>query len=528
MKKSIKTMAVLLSVMAVAQCFCGCGKKTEGATTVSSASSSSEAGQVAGVSQESKSASINNLVNHMTENELSKVTEGPLTVLDEPWNKQKEEDDVLKNYQDGVYFEIWEKEDMLRDIKENPEAYAGWTDEEMEEYKEMFVPYIRGYVVDGRHYGTMISGPLKEEDGIGWYSVLEGDTLTTKEIKDLQELKDKLPAILEEYRKDEYKYFYFGKDIDEEMWAKDIIRIFEAKQDKSYKILPFGISEKIADEKMLNMGNQEEDLSWELDKDAVGAIKDQVVEYTFYDEELDRSFVVHVALPFGYDQTKTYPAIVLTDAVWRFNDTAKLLSEMEAGRAEPQIVISIGQDYSICNSDNVERAAVFCDGKDKFLDFITDNLMPYLGEKYAIDNENSTLFGHSLGGVFTHYALFNSDRYENQPFGKYIIGSPAYWSPYSREMSDYAEQAKDYGYFDRNRTMGKSAFITAGSEEDEDYQEYFQDGDSTTESIAHLAERINAHCSEGQPMAQAKLYKSHHYQYIPEMLVEYADGKTGA
>ena len=75
--------------------------------------------------------------------------------------------------------------------------------------------------------------------------------------------------------------------------------------------------------------------------------------------------------------------------------------------------------------------------------------------------------------------------------------------------------------------MGKSAFITAGSDEDEDYQEYFQDGDSTTESIAHLAERINAHCSEGQPMAQAKLYKSHHYQYIPEMLVEYADGKTG-
>ena len=75
--------------------------------------------------------------------------------------------------------------------------------------------------------------------------------------------------------------------------------------------------------------------------------------------------------------------------------------------------------------------------------------------------------------------------------------------------------------------MGKSAFITAGSDEDEDYQEYFQDGDSTTESIAHLAERINAHCDPGSPAAVSKLYKSHHYQYIPEMLVEYADGKTG-
>ncbi|MBR3033559.1 MAG: hypothetical protein IKH92_11135 [Clostridiales bacterium] len=45
MKKTIKAVAVLLSVMAVAQCFCGCGKKTEGTT---SSSASSEAGQVAG------------------------------------------------------------------------------------------------------------------------------------------------------------------------------------------------------------------------------------------------------------------------------------------------------------------------------------------------------------------------------------------------------------------------------------------------------------------------------------------------
>ena len=43
--------------------------------------------------------------------------------------------------------------------------------------------------------------------------------------------------------------------------------------------------------------------------------------------------------------------------------------------------------------------------------------------------------------------------------------------------------------------------------------------------ILHLAERLNAHCDSESPMAEAKLYKSHHYQYIPEMLVEYVDSR---
>ena len=91
-------------------------------------------------------------------------------------------------------------------------------------------------------------------------------------------------------------------------------------------------------------------------------------------------------------------------------------------------------------------------------------------------------------------------------------------------MSDYSEQANDYGYLNRNDTITKRVFITAGSDEDEDYAEYFEDGDSTTESIVHLAERINSKCDPASPMAKEKLYKSHHYQYIPDMLIEYVDG----
>lgn len=517
MKNTKKIITLALCTTLVAQCFCGCkGKKKEVAKTETDTVSQAD---ISSAKEPAK------LKNHMTEKELASVTEGPLTVLDEPWTEKDASDSIAASYSDGVYLEIWNKEDMIDQMEEHPEYFDGWTEEDKEQAIENFSPYIEGFIVDGRAYGSMIIPGIGEDGWYGWYLEFDGSQFASKEIKDLSDLKSKLPDILKEYQKKDYQYVFIAEDLDEETMKNDIIRVFEAYQEKTYKELPVGTRNEIADAYMMNKFQQEEDLSWELDKDKIEMIKDQVTEYTIYDAELDRKLVVHVALPKGFDGTsETLPALVLTDAVWRFNDIEKLLKEMEEGRAEPQILISIGQDYKICNSDNMERSALFCEGKDKFLDFITDNLMPYLSEKYSIDYANSTLFGHSLGGVFAHYALCNSDRYENQPFGCYIIGSPAFWSPYSREMSDYADHANDYGFFDRNDTITKRVFITAGSDEDEDYAEYFEDGDSTTESIVHLAERINAKCDPASPMAKDKLYKSHHYQYIPDMLIEYVDG----
>ena len=147
--------------------------------------------------------------------------------------------------------------------------------------------------------------------------------------------------------------------------------------------------------------------------------------------------------------------------------------------------------------------------------------MPYLTENYNIDCANSTLYGHSDGGVFTHNAVFNSDRYENQPFGHYIIGSPALWGLYHYNLDNNMtndDVLNDYGYFDRNETLDKTIFLCAGSLEDPDYEQNYREGDDTTlEGVAKLKERLEAH---GVDLTH-KLYESHHYQYIPEMLVEY-------
>ena len=193
---------------------------------------------------------------------------------------------------------------------------------------------------------------------------------------------------------------------------------------------------------------------------------------------------------------------------------------MEEGRAEPQILVTIGFGYDTDGWDNTVRANVFCDHKKEFLDFITDDLMPYLSENYRIDPENSTLFGHSQGGVFTHYAAFNYDLYENRPFKNYIIGSPTFWTPYLTEVPGYEAYADEYGYFERNSSYDRNLLITAGTLEDEDYKDFYGDNDSTLEGITHLTERLDAH---NVTTYQVKTYESHHSDYVSEMLKEYLD-----
>lgn len=286
------------------------------------------------------------------------------------------------------------------------------------------------------------------------------------------------------------------------------IRAWEAIINKSYVELEYGTTEKYL----------YQDCVWEIEHDATKEIADFVKEISIYDEELDTNFIVHVTLPPDFDPEKTYPAFVLTDGVWRFGNHPALRKEMENGNAGDALLVSIGYDYSMNGMDDTNRKKYFCEKDKEFLDFITDNLMPYLGEQYNVDFSNSTLYGHSLGGTFAHYAVFNSDKYENQPFGNYIIGSPAFWSPGFLPYANLSEVKSEYGYFDRNDTLDKRIFICAGADEDPVYEEYYGDNDSTLEGVENLTKRLESY---GFTNFECKLYPgSGHYEFIPEMLNE--------
>ncbi len=494
------------------------------------------------------------LTNHMTDKELQNTQAGGLTVFDHEQKKIPE---------DGVWFEVWTPEqtkDYWSHYIENHPNDSYITEEEIQEIIDsvdsmnsdmIHSAYVDGqmilsalpslyydggeiiysgnytYMTDesGTYYLDENGNKITEEEynkktEISWetdengfhYFDRYGNEITEEEafqtaglhkVADFDELKELIHKDIE--------YFALSGTIDEnevEAEYQRTIRAWEAVINKSYGELEFGTTEN-----QLGMVPV-----WEIDHDATVEIAEFVSEISIYDEELDTNFIVHVTLPHDYDSEKTYPAYVLTDGVWRFGNHPELRKEMENGKASDVLLVSIGYDYSINGMDDENRVKYFSKNNKEFLDFITDNLMPYLGEQYNIDFGNSTLYGHSLGGTFTHYAVFNSDRYENQPFGNYIIGSPVFWSPGFLPYSNASEYRTEYGYFDRNETLDKRIFICAGEDEDPVYEEYYGNNDSTLEGVENLTKRLESY---GFTNFECKLYPdSGHYEFIPEMLKE--------
>lgn len=432
------------------------------------------------------------LVNKMTETERSRVSKHALTLLDEPVNPAEAEHKVSLLY---VPIPTESSAESAEDVSYNLYVF-----------------------IDGIRFYDGIWMPEYDENGMS-FTVYGYNEETGEEYEE----ENVTCATFEEYldwAKENYKKTggYSDDFIESRILQIKIVR--EAMKSGDYEILPEGSIDP--NDRSLNdpFADPFADYRnvWEYDRAAVEAIKDSIDEISVYDEELDTEFLVHVTLPPDYDKNKTCPVFFLTDGVWRFGNHTELRKVMENGDAADVILVSLGYNYKTDGTNAYYRFMHLIQERDKLLDFITDNLMPYLGENYNIDYANSSLYGHSNGGVFAHNALFKSDLYENQPFGNYIIGSPAFWGLYDEVFDLDADGCQsDYGYFDRNDALDKKVFLCGGSLEDPDYADSYNGHDTTLEGLAKLNERLSSHNAS----VIYKLYESHHYQFIPEMLTEF-------
>jgi predicted alpha/beta superfamily hydrolase len=60
---------------------------------------------------------------------------------------------------------------------------------------------------------------------------------------------------------------------------------------------------------------------------------------------------------------------------------------------------------------------------DEFLDFIRDDLKPWVALQYGVDPDDDVFFGYSLGGLFGTYVLLT----QPETFKRYGLGSPSLW-----------------------------------------------------------------------------------------------------
>ena len=159
------------------------------------------------------------------------------------------------------------------------------------------------------------------------------------------------------------------------------------------------------------------------------------------------AFEIRVMLPpMVQGETTRFPVVYMTDANGGFPVSDDLLRLLMMSDVPRFIAVGIGypaakhffQTGTIRQRDLTQvamppgqpspfaghiSASVTSGASAKFLEFVHDELMPFIDARYPTNPADRAYFGHSLGGLFGLYTLFTRPN----TFNRYIIGSPSIW-----------------------------------------------------------------------------------------------------
>ncbi|NKB83948.1 alpha/beta hydrolase [Brucella grignonensis] len=146
---------------------------------------------------------------------------------------------------------------------------------------------------------------------------------------------------------------------------------------------------------------------------------------------------IFVAVPAEKAPSEGFPVVYMTDGNRMLPIAAKLMEE------NPKLnAVFVGIGYPTDDKDEIVRLRYFdltpptpddlipvqtnipkTGGRDAFFDFIDHQVKAEIEKRFAIDKNKQALFGHSLGGLFTLYALFN----HSDSFQTYAAADPSIW-----------------------------------------------------------------------------------------------------
>ena len=149
---------------------------------------------------------------------------------------------------------------------------------------------------------------------------------------------------------------------------------------------------------------------------------------------LDEKRICLINLPDSYYNSsrtdKKYPVIILLDGYTFFKTAVGVIHFMSSDRNRNYLM----PESIIVAIENVDRERDFTvtklktkrpntmGGGLKFLDFIQEELVPFLDKNYRTE-QTRTLIGHSLGGLLTVNAYID----KNSIFDAYIAIDPSIW-----------------------------------------------------------------------------------------------------
>jgi len=215
------------------------------------------------------------------------------------------------------------------------------------------------------------------------------------------------------------------------------------------------------------LANAEQELTtlkaYEMPRTQVAPIKDS---------KKDRQYELYIKLPEAYSENtdKKYPVIYTTDAEVHMDilsgvteflmpDVILVGISYQKDHVEARANISRFRDYTVTGYSNPEIQARIQGGQaNHHLDFIRNDVMPYVERKYRTIQGERTYFGYSLGGAFGAYILFA----QPDTFKHYILGSPAFRQSDLQYIDDLEKKTAL-----RQDKMNVNVFVSLGELEED-------------------------------------------------------------
>ena len=165
-------------------------------------------------------------------------------------------------------------------------------------------------------------------------------------------------------------------------------------------------------------------------------------------KQLGRERVIRIYLPPDYARSDDrYPVVYMHDGQNLFDDATSYAGEWGVDESLDELAAASGPELIVVGIDNGGEKrmnelspwpnADAGDGEGEgYMDFIVNQLKPMIDRQYRTlsDRGNTAIFGSSMGGLISHYAI---TRYPDV-FSKAGIFSPSYW--FSPEVYEYTRE----------------------------------------------------------------------------------------
>jgi predicted alpha/beta superfamily hydrolase len=180
-----------------------------------------------------------------------------------------------------------------------------------------------------------------------------------------------------------------------------------------------------------------------------------------------RTYDLYIRKPADYDKdtSRKYPVLYLLDGQWHFKLLDAVIGGLVYDKWMPDIIVVAityhgdKPDYEALRAMDYTPSPGPPKGSGdapKFLKFIKTEVIPFAETNYRADPTRRILGGHSLGGLFSLYAMFT----EPTLFWGYLSGSPAI--PWDNGYLIKQEQ----NYFEQHKDLPVRLFMAAGGAEE--------------------------------------------------------------